>query len=227
METTVQIDGAVFQATEKMQTRFAPMGARLLAKMIAEKQERGVTFWRELPKDSLIVVAAHLFATDAERIPEVEEPEAPSKWPEGKVILVSKTPPVNEARPLGTPRDVQEMNEGTSIDGYADALRQATGAVQVTVTDGDKVGVSPKAPKAKPEPKPAQFFMLRCTLTPEPKWLRRDQPRKPGETATYKAVEFAKATRYTSKHQAELKLAEVAALYDDVEHIVELDVRDK
>jgi len=64
-------------------------------------------------------------------------------------------------------------------------------------------------------------YRLRCTVGG---WLRRDQPRKPGDKPTWKRVEdVSKASVYKTQRQAEAKLAEVASLYNDQDHDVALE----
>jgi hypothetical protein len=225
--TTVVVEGkGSFTASEKMMARFSAIGLRILAKMVADHTSTGVTFWRELGKDTLVVVAASMLATDAERVDDNVEPESEPKPFTG-------VKPINEARPLGVAADTSRTQDAQPpADTRSDVVPDNT--------SGDVVPPAqpPAAPASRqrtrrvvvdvvPEPKapagPKMVFVLRCTLTAEALYLRRDQPRKPGDVATYKAVELAKASRYASAHQANLKLAEVASLYDDREHQVVLE----
>jgi hypothetical protein len=170
---TVKVKGhGEFSATAKMVVRFDGMKKADLVKMIAAGYEghkdgsAGVGFWRTLPKETLVVVAADMFATDEER---------------------AKTKPVE----------------------------------QPPVTAAAPVPPEP-TPERAPIVAPAGGYRLRCTGREG--WLRRDQPRKPGEKPTWKRVEDAtKASIYKTQRQAEAKLAEVASLYDDRDHQVELE----
>jgi hypothetical protein len=162
----VKIEGhGEFSATEKMIVRFESMKKIDLVRMIATGYEghtegnAGVGFWRTLPKETLVIVAADMFATDEERAtpkPEVAPPAAaPQAPPE----------PTSEPAPI------------------------------VPATGGKQV------------------YVLKCSGRDG--WLRRDQPRKPGDKATYKVVtDLSKASVYRSLRQAEQKIVEAAALLD-------------
>jgi len=62
-----------FSATARMTVRFEVLKKIDLVKMIATGYEghtdghAGVGFWRTLPKETLVIVAADMFATDEER----------------------------------------------------------------------------------------------------------------------------------------------------------------
>lgn len=195
--TTIKIAShGEFSATEKMMARFNEMTKRDLVKRIAEayagrpqsEGPGGVAHWRTFPKDTLVVVAADLFATDEERA--AEKPAAP----------------VAEAQP---------------------APVQA--APEVPAETEPKAKKAPKQGQQQPAQKPASkreqdrgTFLLRIVKTrpsfsaqiPEGLFLRRDQPRKPGDSAKYRGVEQASATVYRSRFQVNGKLAELASLYD-------------
>jgi len=162
--TTVNVPGyGNATATPKMMVRFDEMNKKDLAKKIAnaiEKKEYGVTFWRALPKETLVVVVADLLATDEER--------------------------ERTKDPVPAPQPSIETPQG-----------QASGDAPIVA--------------------PAGGYRLRCTALEG--WLRRDQPRKPGDKATWKRVEdVSKASIYRTLRQAEAKVAEVAGLYDDRDH---------
>jgi len=74
--------------------------------------------------------------------------------------------------------------------------------------------VAPKVSSIPKAPKVADVNGYR--LKSGDKYLRRDQPRKPGELATYKVVELSKATVIKTLRQAEVKVAEVNSLYPDL-----------
>jgi hypothetical protein len=53
-------------------------------------------------------------------------------------------------------------------------------------------------------------------------WLRREQPRKPGDVARYRVVtDASKATVIKSRRQVELKLAEATTLLPEVPSVIE------
>lgn len=70
--------------------------------------------------------------------------------------------------------------------------------------------LAPVTPPSRPQAKPVTTgsYVLQCGNG----FLRRIQPAKPGDTAHYKVVTRDKATVYARRSQAELKVAEAAAL---------------
>jgi hypothetical protein len=83
----------------------------------------------------------------------------------------------------------------------------------------------PDAPEPEPEPAPLKLVPkpgvaafkteskgYRLTTPTAPGYLRRDQPRKPGDTASYKVVERARATVIKTKRQADVKVDEALTL---------------
>jgi hypothetical protein len=134
--STVNVDGhGKFSATEKMTVRFDAMKKIDLIKKIASGYEghndgnAGVAFWRTLPKETLVIVAADMFATDEER--------AMPKADVGPPTDAVDTPPERTSEPA-----------------------------PIAAPTGDK-----------------QVYVLKCRHRDG--WLRREQPRKPGEKATY------------------------------------------
>ena len=162
----VKVDGhGEFSATEQMVVRFEAMKKIDLARKITtgygghKESGAGIAFWRTLPKETLVIVAADMFATDEERArpkPDVALAVAPA-----------------DASP-------ERTSEPTPI----------------AAPTGDK-----------------QAYVLKCRHRDG--WLRREQPRKPGDKATYKVVDdITKASVYRTLRQAEQKISEAAALAD-------------
>ena len=159
--TTIKVKGhGEFSATEKMTARFEAMKKTELVKKIADgysDKTFGVAHWREFPKETLMIIAADMLATDEERGKTPQPPTAAAPEP-----VVERSP---EPAPI------------------------------VPAAVGKAV------------------YVLACVHRPG--WLRRDQPRKPGDTASFKVVEdMEKASTYRSLRQAEIKLAEAAGLLD-------------
>lgn len=151
--TTITVDNTTYQATEGQMATFRNMDKKTLASQVAKREGKGVAFWRALPKETLVVVAAAAEAvTPATVVP------APTPEPEPIVAPV------------------------------------------------------PTAPPAK---------VLYALLVSEGNYLRRDQPRKPGDTATYKVVPREQASTYARYENAVLKVAEAAAMGQDAT-VVEL-----
>jgi hypothetical protein len=169
--STVNVDGhGKFSAMEKMIVRFDAMKKIDLVKKIAtgyqghNEGNAGVAFWRTLPKETLVVVAADMFSTDEER-------------------KVDATPEPIVVQPAGCTPDATPKGQ----------------------TSEPAPNVAPTGDK--------QVYVLKCRHRDG--WLRREQPRKPGEKATYKVVtDVSKASVYRTRRQAEQKVFEAAALLD-------------
>lgn len=187
--TTVQVAGyGQASASVGMMSRFEGMKKTELVSKIAEwtksgSGKQGVAFWRALPKETLVIVAADMFATDLERAGQAAADAEPSK--------------ANAAM------DAVKFTE-TSQDTHIPA------SDSVSQREAELI----EAPNG---------YRLRCTVLDG--WLRRDQPRKPGDKPTWKRVsEPGRASVYKSLRQAQAKLTEVFALYDDRDHRAELEV---
>lgn len=226
---TVKVDGhGKFSATATMTARFESMKKTELVKMIAEGhgddgkgalagRGTGVAHWRTFPKETLVVVAADMFATDDERR---SEPRADEDTQKLKVGIPPATEPrlsldeivaTNNAR-VAAALETEHVQVGDSVSPeQLERIRAAATTEPAPIA----------APAAASAPA-ARGYRLRCTHTTG--WLRRDQPRKPGDKATFKVVnDVTKASFYRTLRQAQAKLFEVAQLHDDREHQAELE----
>lgn len=188
-------DVRTFNATDAMMTRFVDQDKISLANMISsaratagERIGTSQRFWRGLPKETLVIVAGDMFANDAERAQ--VEAAAVLESVGGEVKEEFKSEPLAPA------------NASNVLDAVSESpVNAAVAAMQAQTTQG-----------ATDVPGP---FVLRCTHTPVPSWLRRDQPRKPGDVAKYRVVtDPARASVYKTRRQAGVKLFEVVSLAD-------------
>jgi hypothetical protein len=187
--TTIRVKGhGEFTATARMRARFEAISKIELVKLVAQhyegQQGAGVAHWRTFPKDTLVIVAADMLATDAER------------------GVMTVPAPSAALEPVSEPTD---LDDGTQNPERGEAPASA-----------EPVSKSPK-----PQAEPKGTFVLK--VSDGAGWLRREQPRKPGDSARYRVVEEAKkATVYRTERMAALKLAESVALASVAARVVEV-----
>jgi len=181
------------KANEAMMSRFVEMTKKEIVAKIAEQTKQsdktmGVAFWREYPKEVLLVVVADMFANDLERA--------------GKAAA--------DAEPATLESVTEHAHDANIPQGDSLTPLKIEGAAK-----GDANGVNDGPTEAEVD------YVLRCTVLDG--YLRRDQPRKTADTATWKRVDtLDRASRFRTLRQATAKLAEIASLYDDRDHQCEL-----
>ena len=112
------------------------------------------------------------------------------------------------------------------LDRPADRLEAQSVVWALGKTDPKETAETPTPPATPAPPKKGRFF-FRCTVDADGNafdgFLRRDQPRKPGDTARYRPVtEIGRATGYKMMGWAEKQLAEAHRLHPKMKaHIVE------
>lgn len=125
----------------------------------------------------------------------------------GTVSVPDEPPDMdNTSSPDVDPNPLAEDYPGQRITGEPEVepVEQVTGAMPPTHNMAPPAIVAPTASVGADKPQ----FVLRTAEG----FLKREQPRKPGDTATYKVVDQAKAIRYSSLKMAEVKMAEANGL---------------
>lgn len=193
--TSITVDNTTYQATEGQMAAYQAIDKKTLASQLAKINGKGVAFWRALPKEALVVVVAaiHEQHTDTERdeIKMAGGPDYDTRGQEGDDQDSGAVDP----NPLAEDYPGQRISEPNPIVAPAPVVPLQLKGVAV----GDANARNDKSVR----------YALQVS---EGNYLRRDQPRKPGDTATYKVVPREQASVYTRYETALLKIAEAATL---------------
>lgn len=216
--TSVNVQGhGEFQASEDAVIGFLKADKKEMAKNINAQIKGGVSFWRSQSKDVLAVVSAHLanLVPPAAAEPELGASEGITVVTGRKKTKVAAPAPagpsctsldhIYPAGPAGTKCYCGEKT--FSVDSIPEPTPAPAEPV-VSHTETVAKMIKSAAPK-KDTGAPGATYVLKVATG----YLRRDQPRKPGDVAVFKIVaEQARASVYKSLHQAQAKLTEATSL---------------